>query len=337
MKNKLKLVCGLIGTQIFAANLAIAAPVFGVPGPGYIPLECADGTMAYWVADPAINQTYAGAVAWCNYHHGGVKGQINSGSGIGVHGTVVTEAPIKDLHSSGQVIVDSNIVPPAPDMHPTDPLPPRPTPSLLCCQRPGQQTSLNLSTGAAVWTVRSPSNTTDAPTINSANAAWTTTVIPSAHWISPVGNPTTPGTFVYSTKFNAGECRVRCTINISGKFLVDNRGVLKVDGVTVASSVGTPMYGFLPGSVTPFSYNLPVVSGTHTITFEAFNQSGPTGADIQLLIKRLCAGRPGMPLQELSAGPAVNIVPTPANTVGGPGGGSSGCNPNNLPGNQNPC
>ena len=167
--------------------------------------------------------------------------------------------------------------------------------TLLCCERPGQQTSLVLNTGTASWTVRLPNATADVPVANAVNVAWTTSVLPASSWISPTGNPTATGTYIYTTRFDTGDCRARCVITLNGRFLVDNRGVLKVNGVTVATSGGTPMYGFLPGSLTPVSYNIPVVTGIQIITFEAFNQSGPTGANIELTVRRCCIGRPGGP------------------------------------------
>jgi hypothetical protein len=289
-------------------------------GPGNGAVWCPDGTSRpYPISDPLLvgsvgTSTYNAVVAQNERNRLAALLRCTPDNGpnvtLGGIGSVLTEAQVGPSVKDLAVEAETAIVPP-------------PMPNLACCTRPGQRTSLNLSTGsAAMWSVKLPSGAT-VPTANSANVAWTTTVIPTAQWISPVGNPAATGNYVYSTQFDASNCRVRCTITVSGKFLVDNKGVLKVDGVTVASSLGTPMYGFLPGSVTPFSYNIPVVNGVHTITFEAYNQSGPTGADIELLISRLCVGR--VALQESSA-PIALAIPTP-----------TGCNPNNLPGTANPC
>jgi hypothetical protein len=324
--KKIGLVAGMALSAVMLNVTAVQA-IPGLPtglGPDQ-PVLCGDGHTAYW--NPgwgAGHDTPASAVTICNtWHQTGTVHSATAGQYVPPR-VIATEsaAAITDLKDLTAESPASNTDVGSTTSGAETAIVPPPMPNLACCTRPGQRTTLNLSTGSASWSVKLPSGAT-VTTANSANVAWTTTVIPTAHWISPVGNPATPGNYVYSTQFDASNCRVRCTITVSGKFLVDNKGVLKVDGVTVASSLGTPMYGFLPGSVTPFSYNIPVVNGVHTITFEAFNQSGPTGADIELLISRLCGGR--VALQESSA-PVALAIPTP-----------TGCNPNNLPGAANPC
>lgn len=172
---------------------------------------------------------------------------------------------------------------------------PRPEriPSLPCCKCLGESSTLNLSTGKTNWTASQPGNPTQGPTANAANVAWTTSVITTAQWISPVGNPTATGDYTYQTRFNSGNCTIPSMIVVSGKFLADNRATLLVDGVTVATSVGTPNYGFLPGSLTTFTYTIPanLAAGAHNITLVANNQSGPTGVIADVQVTRKCTDR----------------------------------------------
>jgi hypothetical protein len=130
----------------------------------------------------------------------------------------------------------------------------------------------DLSTGTAVWSVTTPANVTTTAQ-NAAYVAWTTMLSP-AQWVSPPGSPTASGVYVYQTTFKAHK---NCTNgSLSGRFLGDNSVNLYFDGTLIASSQGTPNYGFLPGSVTPFS----VASfgpGAHTLKAEVTNESGPTG------------------------------------------------------------
>lgn len=174
------------------------------------------------------------------------------------------------------------------------------TPALKCCNCLGETTTANLSTGAVPWTVKVPPSGSVQGTTLASNVAWinsplsTVSPLPQllpAKWISPVGNPTAVGVYRYETQFNAQKCIIPSEISISGNFLADNTGVLKIDGKTVASSLGTPNYGFLPGSLTPFSYTIPANSsvGIHTVTMEANNIGGPTGIIVQLSVTRKCA------------------------------------------------
>ena len=164
---------------------------------------------------------------------------------------------------------------------------------LPCCKCLGDSTSVNLSTGAngVTWTAAVPNSSAQNATATSANPAWTTMLAPMAQWISPSGNPTTTGVYTYQTQFDARNCTVPSDITISGKFLADNSAVLLVDDKKVASSVGTPNYGFLPGSLTSFSYTIPAsaAAGVHTVTVQAQNSSGPTGIVVQLTATRHCS------------------------------------------------
>ena len=167
-------------------------------------------------------------------------------------------------------------------------------PVLQCCQCVGRDGAvLALNTGSSQWSVTAPGGTASQPTTPSSNAAWVPvlgSLLPPALWISPVGNPSTVGAFSYKTQFDARRCTIASTITISGQFLADNKGSIYVDGVFVKSSVGTPNYGFLPGSLTPFSYTIPAAAsgGVHTVEMRADNSGGPTGVVVQLTVKRNC-------------------------------------------------
>ena len=162
-----------------------------------------------------------------------------------------------------------------------------------CCKCLGEVHTANLSTGAAPWTAALPNSSAQAATVPSSNPAWTTMLAPTAQWISPAGNPQTPGVYAYQTQFDARNCTIPSEITISGKFLADNSAVLLVDGHTVASSQGTPNYGFLPGSLTPFSYTIPAGSaaGVHTVTVQARNSESYTGVVVQLAVTRKCSNK----------------------------------------------
>jgi hypothetical protein len=170
-------------------------------------------------------------------------------------------------------------------------------PVLQCCQCAGpdapQGAAMALNTGSSLWSVTLPGSSTPQATAPSSNAAWTPslgTLLPPAHWISPLGNPTTIGTYSYQTQFDARRCTIPSSITVSGQFLADNKGSIYVDGVFVKSSVGTANYGFLPGSLTSFSYTIPAGSsgGIHTVEMRADNTSDVTGVVVQLTIKRNC-------------------------------------------------
>jgi hypothetical protein len=172
------------------------------------------------------------------------------------------------------------------------PLPGRIT-ALPCCKCLGETTTANLSTGAVPWTASVPGNSAQAPTALAANPAWTTMLAPMAQWISPAGNPQTVGVYTYQTKFDARNCTIPSDIVISGKFLADNSAVLLIDDKKVTASQGTPNYGFLPGSLTPFSYTIPAsaAAGVHTVTIQATNSSSVTGIVVQLTATRKCSSK----------------------------------------------
>jgi hypothetical protein len=171
------------------------------------------------------------------------------------------------------------------------PVPAKGLSTLPCCKCVGGTTTTNLSTGTAVWKLIAP---TVSATVLSSNAAWTTLLasqIPAAQWISPVGNPTNAGGTIYELKFDTRKCIIPSDIVISGKFLADNSATLMVNGLPVASSIGTPNYGFLPGSLTPFSFTIPaaMANGVQSITVQASNDEGTaTGIVVQATATRKC-------------------------------------------------
>jgi hypothetical protein len=166
-------------------------------------------------------------------------------------------------------------------------------PVLPCCKCLGETTTTNLSTGAVPWTASLPGSPAQGGTALAANVAWTTMLAPLAQWISPAGNPQTVGVYNYQTQFDARRCSIQSEIVVTGKFLADNSATLLIDGNKVISSQGTPNYGFLPGSLTPFSYVIPAGSaaGIHTVTVQATNSSGPTGIVVQLTATRKCSDK----------------------------------------------
>jgi hypothetical protein len=170
-------------------------------------------------------------------------------------------------------------------------IPPPPRGVLPCCNCLNEVKTASLNTGSLPWTVKGPGSSTSVAAVNSSNAAWTTTVIPTANWISPAGNPTAPGNYVYETRIDLRNCTLNSTVTISGKFLADNVGSVLVDGKPIISSAGTPNYGFLPGSLTNFSYTV-AAGGVHTVTINAYNAGGPTGIIAEVTATRTCRGNP---------------------------------------------
>ncbi len=137
-------------------------------------------------------------------------------------------------------------------------------------------TNHDLSTGTAVWSVTTPANVTSTAQ-NAAYVAWTTMLSP-AQWVSPPGSPQNAGVYVYETRFKTHD---RCASqSVSGRFLGDNTVKLYFDGNLIASSQGTPNYGFLPGSVTPFTVS-GFGPGVHTLKAEVQNESGPSGLVVE--------------------------------------------------------
>lgn len=172
---------------------------------------------------------------------------------------------------------------------------------LPCCNCLNEVKTAGFNTGNAVWTVKLPSAAI-VGTSNASNAAWTTTTIPAATWISPAGNPQTQGNYVYQTTVDTRNCTLGSTVTISGRFLADNVGSVLVDGKPIVSSAGTPNYGFLPGSLTSFSYTAPS-GGVHTITINAYNAGGPTGIIAEVTATRTCRGNPERDRRADAAGP----------------------------------
>jgi hypothetical protein len=89
---------------------------------------------------------------------------------------------------------------------------------------------------------------------------------------------------------DACRCTIPSSITVSRQFLADNKDSIYADGVFVKSSVSTPNYGFLRGSLTSFSYTIPAGSsgGVHTVGMRADNTGDLTGFAVQLTIKGNC-------------------------------------------------
>ena len=201
---------------------------------------------------------------------------LGSGAALSQTGSRVADPlPARDVELAGPGVADGGVRPRVI--------------KIPCCVCAGTTTAITtLSSGSVPWSASGPTGSGMA--VASANPAWTTMLSP-AHWISPPGNPTAPGTYTYSIHIQLPNCALNGPVEIDGSFLADNTGTLVVDGKTIKSSQGTPNYGFLPGSLTPFSFSLSG-SGVHTISLQAVNSDGPTGAVISMVAKRKCPGDP---------------------------------------------
>lgn len=209
--------------------------------------------------------------------------------------------------SAGQVgvpIGDPVLVDPG-DVRP----PPVANPTLRCCRCVGEASQINLSTGLAVWTVQSPSappsgpaNPTLSPLRSllltppvmadpAGNPAWTS--LPGAQWIGPPLSATTVGTYVYDTTFTVeARCVIPSTVTLSGSFAADNSAAVYIDSnlTPIATSGGTPNFGFLPGSITTFG-PITLSPGLHHLKVRVYNQSGATGLIMNAMLVRKCSAR----------------------------------------------
>jgi hypothetical protein len=178
---------------------------------------------------------------------------------------------------------------------------------LPCCNCLNEVKTTTVNTGSVAWTVQGPSAASPVAAVNSSNPAWGTTIIPSAAWISPTGNPGAAGNYVYRTTIDTRNCTLNSTVTISGKFLADNVGSVLVDGRPIVSSAGTPNYGFLPGSLTNFSYTVPT-GGVHTVTINAYNAGGPTGMIAEVTATRNCRGNLEKDREAELSGPKATVL-----------------------------
>jgi hypothetical protein len=164
--------------------------------------------------------------------------------------------------------------------------------SLPCCRcLDGKSTTVNVSTGTAPWNVAFGSATAQ-PVIPASNVSWTP--VPPGSWVGPRGNAAI-GDYTYTMPFQVPKCLIPMRVTISGKFAADNIGKLYIDGTFVKASQGTANYGFLPGSVTPFSWSGVLTPGPHAITMVVTNTSGPTGVVVAATITVTCP-REGEPI-----------------------------------------
>lgn len=173
---------------------------------------------------------------------------------------------------------------------------PTKTITLPCCRcLDGKSVTIKVSTGAVPWSVTPPG--VGAPTVAAvaaSNPAWVLpsnpawTGAPPAVWVGAPGAIETPGTYLFQMPFHVPKCIIPMQVKISGKFAADNSGQLYVDGNLVTASAGTPSYGFLPGSVTPFTWTGTLAPGSHAIRFVVTNDDGPTGAIVAATITVTC-------------------------------------------------
>jgi hypothetical protein len=166
-------------------------------------------------------------------------------------------------------------------------LPPPDAVRVPCCRCVGgSQQRININTRLAHWKVSMPGSSTFQPVVPAGNPAWTP--LPPAGWVGPPGNPTAVGDYTYRLVIYVPRCVVPFQAQVTGRFAADNGAQVSLNGHPIAASQGTPNYGFLPGSVTPFSFFLG--SGTYTLTFVVHNSGGPTGLIVNAGIVVTCLG-----------------------------------------------
>ncbi|HVQ07845.1 MAG TPA: hypothetical protein VMS43_05380 [Allosphingosinicella sp.] len=147
-----------------------------------------------------------------------------------------------------------------------------------CCRcLDGHQQVVNINTRTAPWQVGSPGSTGVQPVVAAGNVSWYP--VPPAGWVGPPGNPTAVGDYTYFIRIYVPRCTIPGRVILSGRFGADNSARVFLDSGQIAASQGTPNYGFLQGSITPFS--TPVGPGVHTLRVVVRNIGGPTGMILQ--------------------------------------------------------
>lgn len=159
---------------------------------------------------------------------------------------------------------------------------------LPCCRcLDGKKTTVNASTGAVPWNVAF-GNSAAQPAGLASNVAWTP--VPPGKWIG--SGSENEGVYTFQMPFQMPKCVIPMQVTISGKFAADNSGKLYIGGNLVASSQGTPDYGFLPGSVTPFTWSGTLAPGPQSIKVVVTNSGGPTGLVVAATITVTCPRQP---------------------------------------------
>ena len=164
-----------------------------------------------------------------------------------------------------------------------------------CCRAGGEGRPVKIDTGTAPWKVTPPSGSAAQPVVALSNVAWTA-VAPAAWVGSPDPNAVAFGEHVYELGFKIAKCDNPTSATITGSFAADNKATVYLDGnaTPVATSQGTPDYGFLPGSVTPFTVSVPGTSGgAHTLKVVVNNSGGPSGLVLRGAISNGCATEAG--------------------------------------------
>ena len=160
---------------------------------------------------------------------------------------------------------------------------------LPCCKSNGEQQAVNLSTGTAPWQVTVPTSPSSQAAVPAADPAWAP--VSGADWIGPPGGWDAQGDYTYEVRFEVPHCPIGRDITVNGSFAADNRAAIYVgpSSTPVAVSQGTYDYGFLPGSITPFSATFPAAgAGTYVLKAEVSNADGVTGLAVQATVTSRC-------------------------------------------------
>lgn len=165
-------------------------------------------------------------------------------------------------------------------------------PTLPCCKCLGESTTLNISTGQGsptdpIWRVNGGPAYTTPP-----YPGWITTLSP-ARWIQPVANPkpssnVPPGVYKYTMKFSIPKCTIPGTARLSGRFAADNTVKAFLDGTPIpGAACGTINCFKAPDAPIPLNLGS-IAPGSHVLTFEVRNVSGPSGLVVNAQIRREC-------------------------------------------------
>jgi hypothetical protein len=144
---------------------------------------------------------------------------------------------------------------------------------------------VRIDTGAASWQVSNPGSTSLGPVANAANVSWV--ALPPARWVGPPTGGTSTGDFTYQLQIYVPRCTIPSQVRLAGRFAGDNSVRVFFDERRIAASGGTPNYGFLPGSVTPFAVSS-LTPGLHTLRVVVTNSGGPTGVIVEAALTATC-------------------------------------------------
>jgi hypothetical protein len=164
---------------------------------------------------------------------------------------------------------------------------------LPCCRCiDGSSQVVNISTGTVAWRVSAP-NGADAQAVAVPNrpASWTTALAPAQWAAHPAGSAL--GNHVFLLRFYVPRCVIPPRVQLAGRSAADNRQIVFLDNVPLASFQNASGLGFTTANIVSFAAPLPPIgSGTHVIRVLVNNISGPSGLLFSATLTVICPTNP---------------------------------------------